>query len=713
MKSEAKTILLVFFLALSLHAADTINICWLGSSSRAQTPEDVKKFAAERGIPVKYYYAPKTTSWEAVLRDTSLMDTIRSGVFHYVEMMALYNPTGSYETYKANYIATGRELARIIDSVGSIPILWMRRMQGTVAPLIFTEANGEWSVNMQDTLNEVNFELAEPSFVYASPVAVGSQELVKKGFRVTSDGTHPTEWQKYLAACVWVATLFRENPTGRIANPNPLVDSVTKHFIQQVAWNVTMTERMKSNLPPWTAEPVRVKRIDLSDNISSIERYLSFKINVDFIYENDSIESNSVNAVYSSLTPSIASVDYYGTVTAKEIGRACIEVWRETERETLSVDIVPSTAILDSVAITPKQITGYVENGFKFTANGYFTKGDQSFITNLDGAVEWLSSDTTQFKVTNGYLERIGAEGGDMVLRIEKDGKTDSVAFVMAQKLSVIRRINFQPYDTMFSEHWDTEWNRVYDPVRGYGWTVNKPSSSNLSINRNMIDFHDSLFIRSTAVSPGAWAKYDEGTFKLNIPDGDYIIKVCMGEYLSGKTCLLRLDDDPLVKKLSGDGNDTLVKFTTNKTTKSITTDTIELRTDNGLNLNIRGYINYLIIISKEGVDIDLVAYDTREAFGGGGTTSNDAASVSSGKMPYLTVTPNPFNPAINIVLHEISYIREVGIYGVSGQKIVDLTNSLRGNRADWNATGMPSGLYLVKVLTGERTMLKRVMLMK
>jgi hypothetical protein len=706
-------------MAIGLNAADTLNICWLGSSSRGTTPGDVVIFGKERGIPVRQYYAPKTTSWKQVLGDTLLMDTIRSGVFDYVAMMALFYPEGDHEKYylenKDEYLATAQQLADSITAAGSIPVLWMRRtIASAVSPLVYDEETMTWSKDFLDTLNELHYEVVEPATVYAAPVAVGSQVLVKNGFRVISDETHPTDWQSYLAACVWGATLFRENPTGRIANPNPLVDSVTAHFIQQVAWNVSMDERMKSNLPPWHREPIRVKQIDLSNNISSIERYLTFKINVDLSYENDSVETGTVNAVYASLTPSKATVDFFGNVAARETGRALIEVWRETERETLSIDIVSSTAVLDSVVIMPKQITGYVENGFKFTAYGYFSKEGQHFSINLDGAVKWIPSDDTQFKVTGGYLERVGAEGGNMVLVIEKDGFRDSVAFTMPKRLSVLKRLNFQPYDTLFNSHWESEWNRSYDSTRGYGWLTNKPVKDCMTISRNNIDFYDSLFITSTACRPGTWSNWAEGRFKFGIPDGDYIVKMVVGQRLSGYPCMVRIDDDPLINKISGNRSDTLVNFITSKSLGLVTTkDTIELRTDNGLYLNITGFVSYIIIASKEGVDIDSVAYDTKEAFSSGGSTHTLQNTCFETEVSVISAFPNPFNPTISISFHGMPDIQDIGIYDANGRKVADLTLMLNKNGLIWNANRVPSGVYFVKAISGNQTLFKKVMLMR
>ncbi len=78
---------------------------------------------------------------------------------------------------------------------------------------------------------------------------------------------------------------------------------------------------------------------------------------------------------------------------------------------------------------------------------------------------------------------------------------------------------------------------------------------------------------------------------------------------------------------------------------------------------------------------------------------------------------PNPFNPSTNIQfsLPEQSLV-QLKVFNLLGEEVASLVNEemRAGNyRADWNATGMPSGVYLYSLRTGNSVLTKRMMLVK
>ena len=78
---------------------------------------------------------------------------------------------------------------------------------------------------------------------------------------------------------------------------------------------------------------------------------------------------------------------------------------------------------------------------------------------------------------------------------------------------------------------------------------------------------------------------------------------------------------------------------------------------------------------------------------------------------------PNPFNPATNIVyfLPEAQQVR-VGVYNVVGQQVailVDETMRAGEHSVIWNASDMPSGIYIVQLETGNRIFTRKITLIK
>lgn len=78
---------------------------------------------------------------------------------------------------------------------------------------------------------------------------------------------------------------------------------------------------------------------------------------------------------------------------------------------------------------------------------------------------------------------------------------------------------------------------------------------------------------------------------------------------------------------------------------------------------------------------------------------------------------PNPFNPATNIVyfLPESQQVR-VGVYNVVGQQVAVLADeTMRAGEHSvvWNASDMPSGIYIVQLETGNRIFTRKITLIK
>ena len=80
---------------------------------------------------------------------------------------------------------------------------------------------------------------------------------------------------------------------------------------------------------------------------------------------------------------------------------------------------------------------------------------------------------------------------------------------------------------------------------------------------------------------------------------------------------------------------------------------------------------------------------------------------------------PNPFNPTTNLelVVPEAGYV-SVKIYNLVGQEVASLVDGMmeaqpNGVTFQWNATSMPSGVYLVRAENAGQVMTQKLMLLK
>ena len=80
---------------------------------------------------------------------------------------------------------------------------------------------------------------------------------------------------------------------------------------------------------------------------------------------------------------------------------------------------------------------------------------------------------------------------------------------------------------------------------------------------------------------------------------------------------------------------------------------------------------------------------------------------------------PNPFNPSssLNVVVPQAGHV-SVKVYNVLGQEVATLANGFmsvnpEGHRLTWNASLMPSGVYLVRAETVAGVSTQKLMLLK
>ena len=78
---------------------------------------------------------------------------------------------------------------------------------------------------------------------------------------------------------------------------------------------------------------------------------------------------------------------------------------------------------------------------------------------------------------------------------------------------------------------------------------------------------------------------------------------------------------------------------------------------------------------------------------------------------------PNPFNPTTTISFSIPKFgLTAITVYDVTGRQLETLTNetlSIGNYSIDWNASSYPSGVYIIKMDSGDFTQTQKVGLVK
>jgi hypothetical protein len=127
-----------------------------------------------------------------------------------------------------------------------------------------------------------------------------------------------------------------------------------------------------------------------------------------------------------------------------------------------------------------------------------------------------------------------------------------------------------------------------------------------------------------------------------------------------------------------------------------------------GGNNGIRAYYNYFVIVRPADslLPPPLV-------------TVADKAELSAQSQPALSAYPNPFNPSIRInFIGHINSVGEFAIYNIRGAKVADFSsvdklNQARSKGVIWDASRNSSGVYIVRLSLGGKTIIKSIMLVR
>jgi hypothetical protein len=81
------------------------------------------------------------------------------------------------------------------------------------------------------------------------------------------------------------------------------------------------------------------------------------------------------------------------------------------------------------------------------------------------------------------------------------------------------------------------------------------------------------------------------------------------------------------------------------------------------------------------------------------------------------SIYPNPFNPVTNIIYGLPEHVNVlILVYDLSGKQVETLINEFQTpgyHSVNWNADNLPSGVYLIRMDSGDFTQIQKVVLVK
>lgn len=424
---------------------------------------------------------------------------------------------------------------------------------------------------------------------------------------------------------------------------------------------------------------------------NTIEKYLQTRVGAVIAYRdtfngNITIFDTTYALKYLSLSTN-ATVDTSGYVIGTALGTAQIVVTKRSISDTVDISVVSSTLPVDSIRLSADSISLLAGDSFIINATGYFHNTSGSFSRNIGNDVTWSSTSPSNMSVTQGMVKAISAGPSKVIASM--GGVFDTCMFTILPRPAFLCRINFKTDTVSHAPGWRGDNGRIYSAARGIGWVTS--TSTTTRGDRNGGILLGSFVAKST-----------ETSFKIDAPDGRYILKIGVGDNKYNATTLITHETQQIVSH-SGISN-------------AIVADTITVTGGTGIVLKVSGVLCYLVAISSEGIPIDMVAEDGNlplMAQNPPSTTSESA--FSSAQNDIVSFYPNPFNPVVNISFNgSISHTGKTLTIIDSRGRVVYSSNVAAGiNTFQFNGSNLNSGLYLISVRSSSKSYSAKMLLAK
>lgn len=349
---------------------------------------------------------------------------------------------------------------------------------------------------------------------------------------------------------------------------------------------------------------------------------------------------------------------------------------------------------LDSIALSIKQDTLMVLDSSPMTVTGYYSDaGGIHTVAVRSGEVAWESDSASKVQVRSGWVCVSAHAAGPVHVAARVGGKGDTIRVVTLDTIPVLR-MNFQADTVPFREGWTSVSTAAYDSAKGYGWTfIYQYHVSN--------DRPGDNFLFKSYVWPYNGNGWGTGTFKVEVPDGDYILRIGGGD----------VDNDYSRTTIVCNGDTVINQRAANY--RTVATQPVSVEDGGGLTLVTDDIIGYFVLIPAAYHN-----YIYRLADDGfGDSLAQPPYTVAEGEPApsppmALIPCPNPFNPVVRF--HVSSGLENPGlrIFDCAGRLVVDLSEEIRKNRAiEWNAGKRASGLYFAVLESADKRLVRKLVL--
>jgi hypothetical protein len=389
---------------------------------------------------------------------------------------------------------------------------------------------------------------------------------------------------------------------------------------------------------------------------SELLRFESAQVTAALSYAGGGTDTNRAIA-FRSLDPFVAAVDANGLVRGFNPGTCRVMASRDAMSDTVTVTVNPGFVPLAGLEFTAKANTlrtllagDSMPIGLAALA---IEKGDtlRFFMDTLCA----MTVPAPQLEARNNFIYAI--QGGDnLLVSAEAAGLRCSTRVTVVPMPSFIRRVNFQAAGAPISAipGWIMDSGTPYSAGRGLGW-VNPSDLSGYSIAGRDPNYFRQTMIRTQQ-------NRVEQVFRIDAPAGKYRIRIRnFNLFFCYETSYVRCGADTLVFNpvcnYSWDFD------------MQVTRD-IEIIGNSGLVLNIYGAVCYLVLVSDDGTDFNLVAKDDPGIiYPPPLITETDRGRPRAALNETPMACPNPFNPSTVVRFGLPAKVAaEYGVYNIRGQ---------------------------------------------
>jgi hypothetical protein len=357
--------------------------------------------------------------------------------------------------------------------------------------------------------------------------------------------------------------------------------------------------------------------------------------------------------------------DSMGTLFGRNRGLARVEVRYRGFIDTVSVKVVATTALLDSLALILPRHWILEKDTMKVTAVAYYHTQDTFFTAQVDTSVLWFVPDSIIASVDKGILVVSGCDSV-VELTVTLGQVSVSAQIDVLKRPEFIKRIRFQNSTLPERMNWTNDSGKTYSIDNGMGWLGN---------NR----------------------------FFMDAPQGSMLLRIS----------LLPTED---VESMVIIGTDT-INFT-KYNGRMVATESLHVSVLEGFLIKTEDKLDYIVAVS-----VPLATDFTYLADDGYVSPETNIAETSLLLIkPGLLCSPNPANPNIELKwqLHLSSSSVNLAIINTSGRVVrkwmLQTKNEKKGtilwDGRDNYGKKLSSGLYFVKLESEKIFYMNRIVLL-